>query len=110
MSHHDYLIAWLIYLVCSVGLLACFWYITHAVYPWLRRPLRVLAVVFLLFPSTAGPGLSSLSPAWLTTLFDSLLKQNADFTRAGVPFLIVMTVGLVVGVLWHLKRRGRDTA
>lgn len=107
MSEKGYLIAWLVYLLCSAGLLVCFWYLTRPLYRWLRVSLRWLAPVFLLFPWTAYGDGSKLAPAWLTTLFDALLKQDASFTRAGLPLLGALVIALLLALLWFKLRQAR---
>lgn len=105
MSEKGYLVAWLIYLLCSVGLLTCFYYLTRPLYRWLRLPLRLSAMVFLLLPWTAYKDGHELAPAWLTSLFDALLKQDASFLRAGVPLLAALLLALLLSALWLKYRR-----
>lgn len=105
MSEKGYLIAWLVYAVCALGLLGCFWYLTRPLYRWLRLPLRFLATVFLLLPWTAYSEGSQLAPAWLTTLFDALLKQDASFARAGLPLLAGLLLAFLLSLLWLRFRR-----
>lgn len=108
MSDNGYQIAWLIYIGCSIGLLGCFWYMTHRVYRGLRLPLRAMAVAFLFMPWKAAIGSSDLAPAWLATLFDGLLRQQATLGRAGIPLLLALLVGLLVGCVWLYARQGKQ--
>lgn len=107
MTGDGYLYAWLIYLACSVGLLLCFWYITRRFYFWLKQPLRALLVVFLLVPWQADSGVSGLAPAWLTMLFDGLLKQDVAIGRAGLPLLLALLVASIlvcISLYFHYRK------
>jgi hypothetical protein len=107
MTDKGYYLAWLVYLACSIGLLFCFWYITHTLYDWVREPLRASAAVFLLMPWTAANGMPDMAPAWLTALFDGLLQQDASLSRAGIPLLCGLLVGLLLAVLSLRQQRRR---
>lgn len=104
MSEKGYLLAWGVYLLCSLGLLGCFWYLTRP-FGRLRLPLRALATVFLLLPWSAGVDVDTLAPAWLTLLFDAFLKQDVPAWRAGLPLLVAMVTVLLLVLVWQRKRR-----
>lgn len=104
MTEKGYLLAWGVYLLCSLGLLGCFWYLTRP-FGRLRLPLRALATVFLLLPWSAGVDVDTLAPAWLTLLFDAFLKQGASIWRAGLPLLAAMVAALLLTLAWQRKRR-----
>lgn len=102
--------AWAVYGVASVGLLACLWYVTRPFFVWIRRPLRVVAVVFLFMPWTVAADIKLLSPAWLTAVFDGLLKEDASFARAGAPLLVALLLALSAALVSVWLQRHKEIA
>lgn len=101
--------AWAVYLIASFGLIACLWYITWPFYAWIKHPLRTCSIVFLLMPWTVAADIQLLSPAWLTALFDGLLKEDVTFTRAGFPLLAALVLALLLSLAATLVFQRKQT-
>ena len=83
----DHLIAWLLYLVASLGIVFLFWRMTRGLHRVFKRILRVLAVSILFTPHVMLSGGSWLAPAYLVAGYE-LAKGNLEL--AGTASLSIL--------------------
>lgn len=102
----EYLYGWLLYLLGTVFLVGCTWWMSRN---WRSRELRQLTrltvIVFLLVPWYAAPDLEFLAPAWIIAGFEGVFDGADAFWRAGAPLLTCLGISTVASLSWHLGRR-----
>lgn len=106
-----YSLAWIVYLLGALALLATAWRITRGLRREWRHLLLVSAAVLLLTP---GPMLLedawTLAPALFVLVLDGLFETLASASRAGLILLGVWLVALVVSLIFQLLVRPRKEA
>ncbi|WP_008735031.1 hypothetical protein [Isoalcanivorax pacificus] len=107
MSEHGYMMAWSTYLGAAVVTLAVLWWLTWRWSAAVKLPLRALAIAFLLTPWPVARDTDALGPAWVVTMFDTLVQSDADPLRAGAPLLAAILLALAVAGVIHYLRRTR---
>ncbi|MCC5885599.1 MAG: hypothetical protein JJT88_04110 [Gammaproteobacteria bacterium] len=91
----DYLIAWLVWGVAMLLVLAGGFWMTRWIRPlWLRDLLRFLAAATLLVPTGAGSFEGVYAPAWIVFLFEALLQTEGD----PVPAMMMLTVAWALAI------------
>ncbi len=99
LTLENYIIAWLVYLLASAGLLSVVWRSTgHLGRMEWRNLLRCSAVVLLLFPYTADPEQSYLAPGLLIALLEGVFQGVEGLQRAGLPLLVAWIFALVISM------------
>lgn len=107
----DYLVAWLVWGVAMLLLLAGGFWLTRGFKPlWLRDLLRFLVAGTLLMPAGAGSSEEAWAPAWIVFIFEAFLQTEGDPVDA-VMMLAVGWVAAIVVVIavtaFRLIRRRR---
>lgn len=107
----DYLLAWSVWGVAMVLLLAGGFWLTRWLKPlWLRDLLRFLVAATLLVPAAAGSSDAAWAPAWIVFIFEAFLQTEGDPVDAVMMLSVawVSAIVLVVAVtIFRLIRRRR---
>jgi len=108
LSTQDYYTAWTIYLLCSAGLAAVFWKMTDS-QNWRSTALilRLTLLTLLLVPYYSNPGSSTMAPAILVVLFESLFNDPELAMKAARPILITLTLVIAGTLIYSLVNRNR---
>lgn len=113
-SFQEYLIGWILYLCCMVGLLAFFWRITRAM-PWLhlKQCSRLSVATLLLVPTRVDAALGYWAPAWVKGLLHGVFYGFEAFWPIGRGLLAIMgfvlvVYGLIEGVFYLYCRWRRS--
>lgn len=112
LDHSEYTIAWVVYMLSAIGLIAVWWRITRPL-PWksLQQLLRVLVAAPLLMPAPVAQGSADWAPALFVLLFDMTLVEGTN-PQWALPFILyALILGLLVLVAdglfrnWQNKKR-----
>lgn len=112
LEQNEYLVTWAVYYGAALGVLLVWWRMTKPI-PWvpLKQLLRVLLAAVVLVPAPVDSQSVELAPALFVLLFDLLLIQEGDASRAAVYLLYGIVLGLVVLIIdglirqvWHRVR------
>ncbi len=97
LTHSEYIIAWLIYLVAGIGCCAFWWKVTGFLnHRGWRDLLRGLALVVIFTPWYAGDTPEFYAPAIVVLMFDLLLEGAKSGMKGGVALLVALFVMLLV--------------
>ncbi|MCL6268641.1 hypothetical protein M3P05_01565 [Sansalvadorimonas sp. 2012CJ34-2] len=114
MTLTQYLVAWMVYILASLGCLAVWWRMTRGFGPALSAWLRLFAAVLVLTPGLTSPDMHYMSPAFLGALFDGLTNGPEAMMRNGILLggvLIIVSVGKILFFRSPKKRATRkDTS
>ncbi|GAA5315271.1 MAG: hypothetical protein AseanaTS_04760 [Candidatus Pelagadaptatus aseana] len=106
----SYLMAWAIYLGCSLILIWALWVNTRNIGLLLvRNSLRVTGMVLLLFPYVIGDGETLMAPAIIMFVMEAVFEGAPE--RVGLPLLGCWLVAMVLGVLasfWSRYKREQN--
>lgn len=117
-SFEEYIIAWSVYLVSVIVLLAVFWQLTKRI-PWLyvKEPLRLLAASLLLVPALVDGTNTFWAPAWIKGLLHLIFSGPEGFWPIGKLLLIGVLATLIVYLLlsivvrlYQLKRKPKASS
>lgn len=98
----DYIMAWSIYLLAAVAVMAVFWRLTSGAWVWLRDALRVVFAVVVLTPASVDGTQEHLAPAAIVVVYELLTAQDGGLgPLVGVRMLLV--AGFAVGAAWLLR-------
>lgn len=100
MTTHQYIIAWVIYLVGASGCLAVWWRMTRSLgqgFP--QRLLRMIAVSAVLTPAISTPGMGFLGPALLICCFDGLSHGSEAMLRTAPVVLVSLLIATLLAAL-----------
>ena len=109
LTHSEYIIAWLIYLVAGIGCCAFWWKVTSFMnHRGWRDLFRGLAVVLIFTPWYAGESPEFYAPAIIVLLFDLLLEGAKSGMKGGIALLVATFVMLlVITVRQYLRQKPR---
>lgn len=103
-----YSIAWIIYLIGALALLAVVWRITRGARREWRHLLLVSAGALLLTPGPMAVGEALLlAPGLFVLVLDGLFDTLANASRSGLIILGVWLVALVLSLVYQLLVRPR---
>ncbi len=108
MDESTYLFVWLAYGVAALILCGMLWWLCRRLPALVWVPLLLVAAVLMLMPWTVAADSASLAPAWVVALFDGLIRQEAPFTRAGIPLAVAAVLTLAAGLgaaYWWTRQR-----
>lgn len=99
-SFQEYLGAWLVYIVCVVGLLAVFWRITkHLPWFYLKQCLRLTVASLLLVPAVVEGNTLYWAPAWIKGLLSLIFSGGEGFWPIGKLLLIAVIASFIIYLL-----------
>ncbi len=110
-SFEEYVVAWLAYLVCVLGVLSVFWRITRAL-PWLycKQSLRLIVASMLLVPAQVEESPLFWAPAWVKAMLvfvfsgtDELMSVG-KLVLTGTLFALIVYFTLSIIMLFFRKR------
>lgn len=107
MSEEGYLMAWAVYLGAAVVTLAVLWWLSWRWTLAAKLPFRAVAIAVLLTPWPVALETDALGPAWVVTLFDTLVQAEGTPLRAGAPLLTTIVLALLIGAGLYAWRRAR---
>lgn len=104
LTSENYLIAWIIYLAASLGVLFPGRYLLNR---WFEKRTAAvgyaLLAVLLLMPWTSHHDISYLAPAWLVASFQLLTRGLTESMRSGIPLLSVCFI--IPAIIWLHETR-----
>jgi hypothetical protein len=107
-AHHEYLVAWTIYVVGGIGCCVVWWKITsHIGNRLLREFLRGLAVVVIFTPWFATDSTEFYAPAIVVLLMDVMLTGAGGGLAGGMALLFTGFLMLLVLALREFRRHPR---
>jgi len=109
-TQNEYLLAWGVYLLGAMMCFYCWWVITAKVAPTIIMALLRTAVGVIVFVPWYVEGTSGyLAPAVVAMGIEGLFVSGADFSRAGLPLLSVLSISSIIVILfssaWYVYRR-----
>ncbi len=112
-SSTSYLIAWVVYLLGSVGLMVVVWRLTQGVrLNPLKFFLRLSTAIVLLFPYVSDPTQDYLAPGVIIILLEGVFEGLEAMGRAGEPllftWLLVLVLAAAAQLSWRWFRRRRE--
>jgi len=112
MTTESYFIAWTIYLISCMGMIAVWIRITRSIrLQPVRGGLRVLVVTLLLLPHDVGDGYGELAPSIIMVILETAFDGADAFHRVGDSLLQIVgmaMVGSMLYSLWLWSRRKSD--
>lgn len=108
----SYLVAWVVWGVATLLLLAGGFWLTRWIKPlWLRDLLRFLAAGTLLVPAGAGNLDGAYAPAWIVFLFEAFLQTEGDPVGATMMLMAGWALAIValIGAMAFRVLRGRHS-
>lgn len=106
-----YTLAWILYLVGALALLAAAWRVTRGFRREWRHLLLVSAAALLLTPGPmAVNDAMMLAPALFVLVLDGLFDTLDSASRAGLIMVGVWLVALVISLVFQLLVRPRNEA
>lgn len=99
-TQQEYYWAWAFYLV-GAGLCMLFAWVVSARFRWLwlKFLTRAAVAAFLVTPWTTTEGEKYLTPAWVVSVFETLLDGPEAFWRAGMPLIVAVVAAMILAVL-----------
>lgn len=112
-SSSEYVMAWMAYLVGSVGMMIVVWYLTRKItFSALRHLLQLVAAILMVTPYYADPQQPYLAPALIMALLEGIFEGPEAMWRAGIPLLATLFCGIVllviIELLWRKFCRKRE--
>lgn len=100
-SQEEYQNAWLVYGASSIVLLLCWWWFVAKI-PGreVRHLLRIIPLILLVVPWRTDLENSYLSPAWFTSVADTLTHGPQAFWRAGLALVIALMLGVLLSFFY----------
>lgn len=105
MTEQEYLWAWLAYICGALIFYAWVFYETRGT-KWaeFKQIIRIIIAIGLAVPWYTDAQHGFLSPAWLTSVADALLKGPEAFWRAGLPLVLSLVIAIIVSCIYQLFR------
>ena len=96
-SFSEYLMVWLIYLLCVLGLLAVFWRMTRTI-SWLyfKQSMRLVFAILLLIPARVEEAPLYWSPAWVKAILMVVFSDGEEIWKTVKLLLTGSLLALLV--------------
>ncbi len=102
---NEFALAWTIYAIAGLGVVAGIWVLTARFWPLPRDMLRMLVVVALAVPAGVVGYPGHYAPAVLVAVFEGVFQSHGDPVPAMATLASALAVGTAVVLLLALVRR-----
>ena len=109
MTETQYLLGWLAYLAGGTGCMLGLWLLIRNWNTRIRRALMAFFAIIVYLPGITQPDMSFWSPAFLTTIYDTLTYGSEAAMRNGKVVAMVSVISVLVAlVLPAGKKPGKE--